>query len=304
MRGKFDRYVDLLAKRGYFNGCDKGSVEYNDRLSKAKQRFLTKYHQDKQTEQQAAQAAAASSSAGPATSATPTDKYAGLTEAQRAEKAEALKVEGNQKLTTRQYADAIALYSDAILLNPRNAIYYSNRAAAYSHLGEHERAITDCNAAIKLDPKYSKAYSRLGLAYFSLGKYREAVEFGYRKALELEPNNVTAKESLDSAEAKIAEMEQQEQAARATAGANPAAAAGGLPPNPFGAAFNPEMMRQAMNMFGGAAGGAPGAAPGAAPGGLPDMGGIASLLNNPQFAQMAQNLMTNPAFMNMYVFSC
>lgn len=35
-------------------------------------------------------------------------------------------------------------------------------AAAYSQMGEHDKAIEDANAALKLDETYSKAYSRLG----------------------------------------------------------------------------------------------------------------------------------------------
>lgn len=44
------------------------------------------------------------------------------------------------------------------------------------------------------------------MAYFSLGKYKEAVEQGYRKALEIEPTNAAVKESLSAAEAKIREL--------------------------------------------------------------------------------------------------
>lgn len=279
LKEKFARYVDLLAKKGYFTGCEEGSDEYKDRLSKAEQRFVSKYSNDNPTKVPAPSSSSSAPAPTPTPVSAPSDKYAGLTDAQKQEKAEALKNEGNQKLSSRQYADAVALYSDAILLNPRNAIYYSNRAAAYSHIGEHQKAITDCNTAIKLDPKYSKAYSRLGLAYFSLGKYREAVEFGYRKALELEPSNAAAKESLAAAEAKIAELE------ASAAATTPAAAPGG---NPF-AGLNPDLMRQAMAGLGGAGGSG---------GGMPDLG---SLMSNPQFAQMAQGLMSNPAFMNMFV---
>lgn len=300
LREKFDRYNDLLIKRGFYNGCEKGSDEYNDRAAKAKARFLSKYAQEQQEAAAAAAASSSSSSApAPAPAAASTPKSSGLSEAEKTEKAEALKNDGNSKLASRQFNEAIALYSEAISLNPRNAIYYSNRAAAYSHIGEHQKAISDCNAAIKLDPKYSKAYSRLGLAYFSLGKYREAVEFGYRKALELEPNNATARESLAAAEAKIAESDAASQTAAPAAMPEmpgmpgmPGMGAGG---NPL-AGLNPDFIRQAMGAFGGAGAGA-----GGAPGGMPDLGGLAGLMSNPQFASMAQNLMSNPAFMNMFV---
>jgi len=42
---------------------------------------------------------------------------------------------GNQKLSSKQYNEAVESYTKAINLNPENAIYYANRAAALSHLG-------------------------------------------------------------------------------------------------------------------------------------------------------------------------
>lgn len=47
-------------------------------------------------------------------------------------------------------------------MNPKNAVYYCNRAAAYSRVEKHTDAISDCREAIKLDPNYGKAYGRLG----------------------------------------------------------------------------------------------------------------------------------------------
>lgn len=36
------------------------------------------------------------------------------------------------------------------------------RAAAYSHLNQHEKAIEDCKVAVQRNPAYGKAYSRMG----------------------------------------------------------------------------------------------------------------------------------------------
>jgi small glutamine-rich tetratricopeptide repeat-containing protein alpha len=65
-------------------------------------------------------------------------------------------------MQAKKYEEAIQCYTKAIELTPNNPIYYGNRAAAYSHLGQHQLAIDDCRRAISLDPKYVKAYSRLG----------------------------------------------------------------------------------------------------------------------------------------------
>jgi tetratricopeptide (TPR) repeat protein len=36
------------------------------------------------------------------------------------------------------------------------------RAAAYSKLNKHVKAIEDCEKALAIDPQYSKAYGRMG----------------------------------------------------------------------------------------------------------------------------------------------
>lgn len=69
---------------------------------------------------------------------------------------------GNRKVSDQNYPEAIKLYSEAIKLNPNNAVYYANRAAAYSKQGDHEKAVEDSLKSAEVDPNYSKAYSRAG----------------------------------------------------------------------------------------------------------------------------------------------
>ena len=82
--------------------------------------------------------------------------------AQKKAAADKLKAEGNTKLSANDLTGAISCYTKAIELCSTNAIYFSNRAAAYSKNGEIELAIADCEAALNIDPNYAKAYSRLG----------------------------------------------------------------------------------------------------------------------------------------------
>ena len=98
----------------------------------------------------------------------PTVNVENLSSSERNEKAEKYKMEGNQKLTEKKYKEAVDCYTMAIQFNSENAIYYANRAAAYSHLGLHEKAIEDCNKSIAQNPNYSKAYGRLGYVKISL----------------------------------------------------------------------------------------------------------------------------------------
>ncbi|KAK3836913.1 MAG: hypothetical protein JOS17DRAFT_680579 [Linnemannia elongata] len=197
--------------------------------------------------------------------------------AEEKKNAEDLKVAGNRKVNEKEYAEAIRLYGEAIVLNPKNAVYYANRAAAYSQMGDHQNAITDSLKAAEVDPSYSKAYSRLGHAYFSVGKYKEAVT-AYEKGLTLEPNNATMKSSLATARTKARDNEVTPSARSGGAGAG----AGGMP-----AGF-PD-----LSALGGGAGG------------MPD---LASLMANPALMNMAQqmmqsgalnSLMSNPAMQQM-----
>lgn len=93
----------------------------------------------------------------------------------------------------------------AINLNPRNAVYYCNRAAAYSRLEKHEEAIEDCKNALRLDANYGKAYGRLGIAYCSLQNFEEAKK-AYGRALELDPDNASYKANYDRADKHLAEQ--------------------------------------------------------------------------------------------------
>ncbi|KAF3767040.1 TPR-like protein, partial [Cryphonectria parasitica EP155] len=104
----------------------------------------------------------------PAAAAATPSSSTGVTEEAKKE-AESLKSKGNAAMAQKDYKKAIDLYSQALALNPGNAIYLSNRAAAYSADKDHESARADAEAAVAVEPTYTKAWSRLGLARFALG---------------------------------------------------------------------------------------------------------------------------------------
>ena len=76
--------------------------------------------------------------------------------------AEKFKQEGNAQISSKNYDAAIESYTKAIALDPKNPVYYSNRAAAYSSKGDHLSAIGDAEQGISVDPNFIKAYHRLG----------------------------------------------------------------------------------------------------------------------------------------------
>lgn len=76
--------------------------------------------------------------------------------------AEKLKAEGNALMSQKLYDSAIQKYTEAIAKDPLNAVYLSNRAAAWGGVGQHEKAVEDAQKALEVDPTFSKAFSRLG----------------------------------------------------------------------------------------------------------------------------------------------
>ncbi|XP_028834668.1 small glutamine-rich tetratricopeptide repeat-containing protein beta isoform X1 [Denticeps clupeoides] len=120
------------------------------------------------------------------------------------QRAEELKNEGNNHMREENFICAVECYTKAIHIDPRSAVYYGNRAAAYSKLGKYAEATADCERAIGIDPTYSKAYGRMGLALTAMSKYADAISY-FKKALVLDPENDTFKSNL-----KIAEQKQKE----------------------------------------------------------------------------------------------
>lgn len=81
---------------------------------------------------------------------------------ERKNEAESIKNEGNCLMKEEKYAEALQAYNRAISLDATNPVFYCNRAAAFSRLGDYEKAANDCKMALRYDPNYSKAYGRLG----------------------------------------------------------------------------------------------------------------------------------------------
>ncbi|XP_071694141.1 uncharacterized protein [Rutidosis leptorrhynchoides] len=126
-------------------------------------------------------------------------KNSGVTEFDLQKMADTFNLKGNRSMEKKLYTDAIGHYSAAIALFDDNAVYYCNRAAAYTWAKQYTEAISDCHKAVVIDPSYSKAYSRLGFAYHAQGNYMDAIEKGYKKALQLDPDNETIKGNIQAA---------------------------------------------------------------------------------------------------------
>ena len=96
--------------------------------------------------------------------------------------------EGCDLQRKQEYQGAIEAYNKSIVLNPNNAIVYSNMGYACLELEQNERAKSLFEKAITLDPNRGEAYSALGIIYFGLGQYKKAISF-CEKAIELKEAN-------------------------------------------------------------------------------------------------------------------
>lgn len=216
--------------------------------------------------------------AGEKTSAAPAGEAKKEISEEQKKEAEALKGKGNAFMAKKDYTSAIDFYSQALAIIPGNPIFLSNRAAAYSASKDHESARADAEAAVEADPKYTKGWSRLGLARFALGDAQGSME-AYGKGIEYEGNGGSdaMKKGYETAKKQVASQaeaddDSDDDVARAPGGG---AGAGGMPD-----------LSALAGMFGGGGSGG---------GGMPD---FSAIMQNPMFASMAQNLMSNPEAMN------
>lgn len=95
---------------------------------------------------------------------------------------------GLEYFNQNRYEDAIAEFSRAIELNPKNHKAYTVRGELKEKQRDLEGALSDFNQAIDLDPKYGPAYLERGEIKTARADYQGAMA-DYLKALELDPKN-------------------------------------------------------------------------------------------------------------------
>ncbi|RYC62430.1 hypothetical protein CHU98_g3796 [Xylaria longipes] len=276
-KDSIDVAINCIAESFKVDPADKPAVQ----SAIGSQNLMQIYGVYEKLKSSAKPSSSSASSAGTSTSTSTSTAAPKLPTDEEKARAEELKVQGNKAMTSKDYARAIDLYSQALALHPGNAIFLSNRAAAYSAARDHESARADAEAAVASDPKYTKAWSRLGLARFALGDARGSME-AYSQGIEYEGSggSEAMKKGFETAKRRVEELEAEERDSSnpiprgASTGVN-AGAGGGMPD-----------LSSLAGMFGG--GGAGGG------GGMPD---LSSIMSNPMFANMAQSLMSNPDMM-------
>lgn len=224
----FDKFLERLRETtAFFEGVEEGSDEFKKRLSHARSKYDERIAAKKQRIERSVPSSSVADAV-PESNATvpPTVNVnvnisgtadATMTESVDTEaaivRAAELKERGNAQLKAKQYEAALKSYSEAISLDPKNAIYYSNRAAANLRLTRFSHAVDDCKKAINLDPSFVRPRERLASAYRYLGMTRQEVE-ALREVVALDGSNVGFQNQLRDAEGRLTTENE------STAGAN------------------------------------------------------------------------------------
>lgn len=74
----------------------------------------------------------------------------------------AARFNGNELFKAGKFSEASIAYGEGLDHDPYNSVLLCNRAACRSKLGQHEKALEDCNAALNVRPSFNKARLRRG----------------------------------------------------------------------------------------------------------------------------------------------
>lgn len=104
------------------------------------------------------------------------------------------KLRGDEAFKKKDYLTAVDAYTQAIDLDPNNAILLSNRSLCWIRLGQAEQALADAKACRAMCPDWPKACYREGVALRLLQCFDEAANAFY-EGVKLDPES---KELVDA----------------------------------------------------------------------------------------------------------
>lgn len=130
----------------------------------------------------------------------------------RKDKAVAEKDSGNAYYRKREFEKALEHYEAAILLDPTNITFYTNKAAVYFEQTQHEKCRDCCLEAIEIGRKYgaeakliAKAFTRIGNSFMKEKDFEKALEFFKKSVCENRTEETLEKVAQCEKEIKDAE---------------------------------------------------------------------------------------------------
>jgi len=110
--------------------------------------------------------------------------------------AESYKEKGNDEFKKGNYEKAIEFYTYATEMDPRNHVYYTNRALCYSTMKKWDKALRDAEKSVSIKPDWEKGHYRRGVALRELGRFQEAMS-AFEKCTDLNPKAAEYKQAYD-----------------------------------------------------------------------------------------------------------
>jgi len=98
---------------------------------------------------------------------------------------------GTAYMGMKRFNEALAYFSQAIELNPKDEGTIYNKGRCYAEMGEHARAIEEFSKALELDPDWDWALLQRAQAYLFSGNKKQALE-DINETLRLYPNHQNA----------------------------------------------------------------------------------------------------------------
>ncbi|KAF2075927.1 hypothetical protein CYY_002775 [Polysphondylium violaceum] len=112
----------------------------------------------------------------------------------------------NDAYKSKQYDEAIQLYTESINIDQENNILYSNRSMCFIKLKKYLEALSDSEMAIQIENKYGHhfylpRYAK-GNSLYSLGRYQDALD-SYQDALKNRPDSDILKKKIKKTKLKM-----------------------------------------------------------------------------------------------------
>lgn len=121
-----------------------------------------------------------------------------MDEAENASIAQMKKRYGNSCMQKGKYVEAIMEYTEAIQLEPANAVLYGNRSLAFLKEKQYFFAMKDAETTIRLAPEWAKGYYRKGQVEFTIEAYADAIA-SYKRGLKKSPYDKILLKAKDEA---------------------------------------------------------------------------------------------------------